>query len=172
MPMFARFDLKHSRPFRAAFAVVAVTAVLAGSAVATTPGAAAAATGAAQANASAPRRGGYVLERDREVAREEPGTHKGGVQTIGYSFFKDTPNLAMVFRKRALKPGSGIGYHEQKEDEIYYVLSGRGLMTIDGKEMEVGPGTAVLTRPGSSHGLKQVGTEDLVIMINYLQQPR
>ena len=118
------------------------------------------------------RLGGYVLQRDAEVAREEPGTHKGGGQTIGYSFFRDTPNLAMVFRKRALKPGSAIGYHEQHEDEIYYVLSGRGVMTIDGKEFEVGPGTAVLTRPGSSHGLKQVGAEDLVIMINYLQQPK
>jgi mannose-6-phosphate isomerase-like protein (cupin superfamily) len=116
--------------------------------------------------------GGYVLERDADVAREEPGTHKGGGQTIGYSFFKDTPKLGMVFRKRALKPGAAIGYHEQHEDEIYYVLSGRGIMTIDGKPIEVGPGTAVLTRPGSSHGLKQVGTEDLVIMINYLQTPK
>jgi len=116
--------------------------------------------------------GGYVLERDADVAREEPGTHKGGGQTIGYSFFKDTPKLGMVFRKRALKPGSAIGYHEQHEDEIYYVLSGRGIMTIDGKPIEVGPGTAVLTRPGSSHGIKQVGREDLVILINYLQQPK
>jgi len=115
---------------------------------------------------------GYVLERDAEVAKEEPGTHKGGGQTIGYSFFRNTPNLAMVFRKRALKPGSAIGYHEQHEDEIYYVLSGRGVMTIDAKTFEVGPGDAVLTRPGSSHGLKQTGREDLVIMINYLQQPR
>jgi mannose-6-phosphate isomerase-like protein (cupin superfamily) len=116
--------------------------------------------------------GGYVLERDADVAREEPGTHQGGGQTIGYSFFKDTPKLGMVFRKRALKPGSAIGYHEQHEDEIYYVLSGRGIMTIDGKPIEVGPGTAVLTRPGSSHGLEQVGTEDLVILINYLQQSK
>lgn len=116
--------------------------------------------------------GGYVLERDADVAREEPGTHKGGGQTIGYSFFDGTPKLRMVFRKRALKPGSAIGYHEQHEDEIYYVISGRGIMTIDGKPIEVGPGTAVLTRPGSSHGLKQVGSEDLVIMINYLQQPK
>jgi mannose-6-phosphate isomerase-like protein (cupin superfamily) len=116
--------------------------------------------------------GGYVLERDSEVAREEPGTHKGGGQTIGYSFFSKTPKLAMVFRKRALKPGSAIGYHEQQEDEIYYVLSGRGAMTIDGKSFDVGPGDAVLTRPGSSHGLKQTGKEDLVIMINYLQNPK
>ncbi len=116
--------------------------------------------------------GGYVLERDAEVALEEPGTHNGGGKTVGYSFFKKTPNLKLVFRKRALKPGSGIGYHPQKEDEIYYVLSGRGEMTIDGKRFEVGPGDAVLTRPGASHGLKQQGTEDLVIMINYEQPAR
>jgi mannose-6-phosphate isomerase-like protein (cupin superfamily) len=114
--------------------------------------------------------GGYVLERDADVATTEPGTHKGGGETIGYSFFRKTPRLGLVFRKRALKPGSGIGYHEQKEDEIYYVLSGRGTMTIDGKSFEVGPGTAVLTRPGSSHGLKQIGDENLVILINYEQK--
>ena len=114
-----------------------------------------------------PRAGGYVLERDSEIAKEEPGTHKGGGKTIGYSFFKDVPNLKLVFRKRALKPGSAIGYHEQKEDEIYYVLSGRGEMTIDGKAFDVRAGDAILTRPGSSHGLTQTGAEDLVIMINY-----
>jgi mannose-6-phosphate isomerase-like protein (cupin superfamily) len=117
-----------------------------------------------------PTPGGYILERDAEVAATEPGTHNGGGQTVGYSFFKKAPRLALVFRKRALKPGSGIGYHEQKEDEIYYVLSGRGTMTIDGKSFDVEPGTAVLTRPGSSHGLKQTGTQDLVIMINYEQK--
>ena len=111
--------------------------------------------------------GGYVLERDAQVQATEPGTHNGGGETIGYSFFAKVPKLALVFRKRALKPGSGIGYHEQKEDEVYYVLSGKGVMTLDDKPVDVGPGTAVLTRPGSSHGLKQVGNEDLVIMIAY-----
>jgi mannose-6-phosphate isomerase-like protein (cupin superfamily) len=112
-------------------------------------------------------RGGYILQRDSEIAKEEPGTHKGGGRTIGYSFFNEVPNLRLVVRKRALKPGSAIGYHEQKEDEIYYVLSGRGEMTIDDKTFEVRAGDAILTRPGSSHGLKQTGAEDLVIMINY-----
>ena len=116
--------------------------------------------------------GGYVLERDKDVARNEPGTHNGGGDTIGYSFFSKTPNVKLVFRKRAFKPGSAIGYHLQREDEIYYVLSGRGMMTVDGKAFEVGPGDAVLTRPGSSHGLKQIGKEDLVILINYEQAPK
>ena len=31
---------------------------------------------------------------------------------------------------------------------------------------------AILTRPGSSHGIKQTGKDDLVLMINYLQKPR
>jgi mannose-6-phosphate isomerase-like protein (cupin superfamily) len=123
-------------------------------------------------NATTADKGGYVLEHDKDVAKNEPGTHNGGGQTIGYSFFSKTPNLRLVFRKRAFKPGSAIGYHLQREDEIYYVLSGRGMMTIDGKEFEVGPGDAVLTRPGSSHGLKQTGKEDLVILINYEQAPK
>jgi len=118
-----------------------------------------------------PTPGGYILEKDADVSKTEPGTHNGGGETIGYSFFAKAPGLKLVFRKRALKPGSGIGYHEQKEDEIYYVLSGKGMMTIDGKSFEIGPGDAILTRPGSSHGLKQIGAENLVIMINYEQAP-
>jgi mannose-6-phosphate isomerase-like protein (cupin superfamily) len=114
-----------------------------------------------------PAPGGYIVEHDADVAVTEPGTHKGGGQTVGYSFFKNVPNLKLVFRKRALKPGSGIGLHEQGEDEIYYVLSGKGMMTLDGKTVEVTPGTAVLTRAGSTHSLKQTGDEDLVILINY-----
>jgi mannose-6-phosphate isomerase-like protein (cupin superfamily) len=119
-----------------------------------------------------PAPGGYVVETDAQVAKEEPGTHNGGGQTVGYSFFKDVPKLKLVFRKRALKPGSGIGLHEQKEDEIYYVLSGTGVMTLDGTPVTITPGTAVLTRPGSSHSLKQTGSEDLVVLINYEVEPK
>jgi mannose-6-phosphate isomerase-like protein (cupin superfamily) len=119
-----------------------------------------------------PGPGGYVIEHDADIAKNEPGTHNGGGQTVGYSFFKSVPNLELVFRKRALKPGSGIGLHEQKEDEIYYVLSGTGTMTLDGKTVNITPGTAVLTRPGSSHSLKQTGREDLVILINYGAAPK
>ena len=116
--------------------------------------------------------GGYVIEHEADLAKTEGGPHDGGGQSVAYSFFRATPKLSLVFRKRVLKLGAGIGYHEQKEDEIYYVLSGHGTMTIDDKPLDVGPGDAILTRPGSSHGLKQTGLEDLVIMINYEQVPK
>jgi len=122
---------------------------------------------AASAQEAAPKPGGVIVQHDAEVAAAEPGPHKGGGETIGHSFFRNVPGLKLVFRKRVLKPGAGIGHHVQGEDEIYYVLSGRGTMVLDGRTVEVGPGTAVLTRTGSSHSLKQVGTEDLVIIINY-----
>jgi mannose-6-phosphate isomerase-like protein (cupin superfamily) len=128
--------------------------------------------GWAQTSARDSKLGGYIIERDADVATPEPAPHNGGGQSVAYSFFKSTPRLTLVFRKRVLKPGAAIGYHEQKEDEIYYVLSGRGVMTLDGKAVDVGPGTAVLTRPGSSHGIKQAGTEDLVLLINYEQAPK
>ena len=114
-----------------------------------------------------PAPGGYVIEHDADIAKPEPGTHNGGGQTIGYSFFDKTPGMKFVFRKRALHPGAGVGPHEQKEDEVYYVLSGKGVMTVDDTKVDMTPGTAVLTRPGSSHSLKQMGSEDLVVLISY-----
>ena len=128
-----------------------------------------AATAALALQRSAATPGGYILERDADVGATEPGPHSGGGQTTAYSFFKKAPGLTLVFRKRAMKPGSAIGYHLQTEDEIYYILSGKGSMTIDNKSFDVGPGDAILTRTGSSHGLKQVGNENLVLMINYEQ---
>jgi mannose-6-phosphate isomerase-like protein (cupin superfamily) len=112
-------------------------------------------------------KGGFIVQHDAEIAKNEPGTHNGGGQTIGYSFFDKTPGMKFVFRKRALHQGAGVGPHEQHEDEVYYVLSGKGLMTVDDKPVDMTTGTAVLTRPGSSHSLKQVGSEDLVVLIAY-----
>ena len=55
----------------------------------------------AQSAPARPTPGGYVIEHDADVAQTEPGTHNGGGETVGYSFFAKTPNLSLVFRKRA-----------------------------------------------------------------------
>ncbi len=110
---------------------------------------------------------GYILEHEKDIAKQEAGTHNGGGNTIGYSFFANAKDLKLVFRKRVLKPGSAIGYHLQNEDEIYYIISGKGIMKMIDKTFPVQAGDAILTRPGSSHGLQQAGKEDLVIIINY-----
>ena len=110
---------------------------------------------------------GYILEHEKDIGAEQPGPHDGGGSTIGYSFFSKAENLHLVFRRRVLKPGSAIGYHLQKEDEIYYIVSGEGIMKMNSETFSVHAGDGILTRPGSSHGLKQTGKEDLVVIVNY-----
>ena len=110
---------------------------------------------------------GYIIEHEGEIKKEEPGSHNGGGLTTAYSFFSKVSDLKLVFRKRVLRPGSSIGYHLQKEDEIYYIADGKGELTMNGKKIPVKPGDAILTRGGNSHGLKPVGNDSLIVIINY-----
>jgi mannose-6-phosphate isomerase-like protein (cupin superfamily) len=110
---------------------------------------------------------GYILEREKEIAANEKGPHDGGGETIGYSFFSKINDFKLVFRKRTLKPGSSIGYHLQEKDEVYYIVSGEGEMTVNGKSFKVSAGDAILTRPGNSHGLKPSPNSELSLIINY-----
>ena len=109
----------------------------------------------------------YILEHEKDIAKEQPSPHNGAGMSTGYSFFANARGLKLTFRKRVLKPGSSIGYHLQKEDEIYYIDSGTGIMKINNDSFAVKAGDAILTRPGSSHGLQQTGSDELVVIINY-----
>ena len=93
-----------------------------------------------------PTPGGYVIEHDAEVAKTEPGTHNGGGQTVGIRFI-NVPKLGLVFRKRALKPGSGIGLHEQRRTSS--IRPQRHRHDDTGREdRERHPGYAISPRPG------------------------
>jgi mannose-6-phosphate isomerase-like protein (cupin superfamily) len=112
----------------------------------------------------------FVIEQDADVAVEQPGPHDGGGMTTGHSFFENVAGLEYDFKKRVLHPGSGIGPHEQTQDEIYYVLSGRGVYTMNDATIEVAPGMALLTRTGGTHAMRQVGDDDLVLIILYSRE--
>lgn len=106
-----------------------------------------------------------LVEHDADVAVRQGGPHEGLGESTGYVFFDSAEDLRFSFRKRVLHPGATIGPHPHNKDEVYYIISGKGLMTIDGVDFEVGPGDAMLTRVGSSHALVQQGDEDLVLIV-------
>ena len=110
---------------------------------------------------------GYILEHEKDIAIAEPGSHNGGGNSTAHKFFKAAANSKLQFTKRVLHPGSAIGYHLQKEEEIYYIASGTGEMQMNGETFTVQTGDAILTLAGSSHGLRQTGKDDLVVIINY-----
>ena len=123
-----------------------------------------------QSQRQTPKTEGYVIERDVDVAKNEPGPHDGGGPSTGYIFFEKVPDLKFSFRKRVLHKGAAIGYHLQKTDEVYYIIGGTGKMTINDHPFAVKRGDAILTRGGSSHGLVQKGMMDLTIIISYQKE--
>ncbi len=54
-------------------------------------------------------------------------------------------------------------YHE-KSEEIYFILKGKGIINIDGIEKEVEKGDVILIPPKSTHKIRRVGEEELVII--------
>lgn len=109
----------------------------------------------------------YILVHEKDIAKQQAGPHNGGGQTIAYPFFDGVEGFDIAFRKRTLKAGSSIGYHLQESDEVYYILEGTGEMQMNGDSFPVKAGDAILTRPGSNHGLKPSPGTDLTLLISY-----
>lgn len=64
-----------------------------------------------------------------------------------------------------LAPGQSTDPHyHPRTEEIYYVLSGTGLMRVGGAAAEVGPGDAVAIPPGAPHQIRNFGERPLVFL--------
>jgi mannose-6-phosphate isomerase-like protein (cupin superfamily) len=110
---------------------------------------------------------GFLVKHDSEVMRKEPGPHEGTGETTAYRYFDSLADAKVIFRKRALHPGASIGMHKLTHDEVYYVVSGRGELNVDGAKREMTPGTAAFMYERTSVGIRQLGKEDLVIIVVY-----
>ncbi len=72
-------------------------------------------------------------------------------------------NLSLA--EATLPPGTATVEHAHLQaEEIYYVLRGRGSMTLAGEQREVGPGDGILIPPGTRHRIRNVGEEPLVFL--------
>ncbi len=58
-----------------------------------------------------------------------------------------------------MKPGQEIPPHPSGTG-IFYIINGKGIMTIEGKELEVKAGTMIFVEEGESRGIK--ATEALI----------
>jgi len=106
-----------------------------------------------------------IKENDTDVAHVE-SIHDGSGKATIHEFFKGKHDLRVFVHNTILTEGATIGFHEHKDsEEIYYVISGKGLMRVDDEEREVGTGDAVLTKRGSSHGIKNVGNTNLRLVV-------
>lgn len=119
------------------------------------------------AEASRHVRNRLFVREDATVAKVEPAPHGNLGNSTAYRYFDDVKDARVIFRKRALHKGSGIGMHVLTHDEVYYIVSGRGRLRVDDREVKLGPNTAVFMHEGADVGIWQEGDEQLVVIVAY-----
>ena len=75
-----------------------------------------------------------------------------------------TPTEALTLGLAELAPGGWLGLHRHAPAEIYYVLEGRGIVTLDGVEHEVSAGSAVFIPGNVEHGSRNTGDAPLRVL--------
>lgn len=90
----------------------------------------------------------------------------GGTVKVKQLFDKEFDSGVLFFNESYIASGVELEPHTHKEDEeVYYILEGKGIMKIDDEERQVGPGDAILTKKGSTHNIKNVGKNVLRIVV-------
>ena len=108
-----------------------------------------------------------VVVEETAVMRDEPPPHGAIGMSTAWRISDGVPGRTMEFRKRSLHPGAAIGAHVIGHDEVYYVLSGEGVVVSDGQEARLAAGMAAYLYTGASVGIRQTGAEPLVLIISY-----
>ena len=62
-----------------------------------------------------------------------------------------TPSAELTMGIAEILPGATLGRHRHAHAETYYVTGGKGRVTIDGVESEIGPGAAIYIPPDAEH---------------------
>ena len=68
-------------------------------------------------------------------------------------------------KRIVVRPGKRLSYQRHaRRSEHWFVVSGRGRVTLDGVSLEVGPGDSVDVPMGTPHRIEGVGDADLVFV--------
>lgn len=108
-----------------------------------------------------------VIIDEKSVIRTEPPPHGNIGMSTAYRISDAAPNRNFEFRKRTLHKNSAIGLHVINHDEIYYVVSGSGIVQSDNDTQPLSAGMSAYLYEGANVGIKQIGDEPLTIIIAY-----
>lgn len=100
---------------------------------------------------------------DREVLETTYLAHGGAIaqMILDRRVLREIGFLAIA----SLTRGKTIETHTDPMEEIYFVLSGEGEMSVDEETKHVRPGDATWIPAGSAHSLSNSSEEDLLILV-------
>ena len=108
----------------------------------------------------------------REEEMQDIVAH-GGLGLIRWKrFFESRLNSNINFIDRAiLPPNSSIGHHLHRDsEEIYFILSGHGEMSLGNSNFTVHP-YDIIINPGTFHGLTNNSDSDIEIFVVEIKLP-
>ena len=113
-----------------------------------------------------------VVIDEADTVREEPPPHGAIGMSTAYRISDAAPApRTMEFRRRILHKHAAIGDHPIAHDEVYYVLSGEGEVSSDGKRARLRAGMTAYLYTGAVVGIRQLGEEPLSLIIAYPNPP-
>lgn len=77
---------------------------------------------------------------------------------------KHPVNLRYSLAHAIVEPGETSIPHALKTSEVYYLISGKGMMTIDAETRAVGPGDCIYIPPNGRQFIHNPGPEPLVFL--------
>ncbi len=109
-----------------------------------------------------------MLKKSKEIAPRISQNLRGGtgeVYTYDFLTKEESGDKGRLFGKMVLPKGASIGMHRHEgEYEIYYVISGTGVVNDGSIDYVIEPGDMYLCEDGKEHLLYNSGSEDLVII--------
>ena len=73
---------------------------------------------------------------------------------------------ACSLAEEILPPGRAVIPHRHRQiEEIYYIVSGNGVMTVGGERREVGPGDAIYIPRETRHTLENTGDAPIRLLL-------
>ncbi|MFC1606963.1 cupin domain-containing protein [Candidatus Latescibacterota bacterium] len=105
---------------------------------------------------------------DRRLLRPAYNSHRGKGKSLFRRMWRtETFKTNWEFLDHCfLMPGSSVGLHQHNViEEVYYIVSGKGRMTVNDHTFDVGPGDAVPCTQNDSHGLWNNGRDDIEFIV-------
>lgn len=108
-----------------------------------------------------------MVRREKDMQVEVREQMRGGEGSVRLCHLEKEllPENGRLFAKLTLGPGCSIGAHEHVgEAEMFYFVSGEGIVTDDGARIPVKAGDAMTTTSGHAHSVENAGPQDLVLI--------
>lgn len=116
-----------------------------------------------------------MIRNDGTYPQETRENMRGGNGSVLIEYLCTKEELKSATRlcaRLTLEPGCSIGFHvHDDEEEIFYILSGKGTVNDAGTDRTIQAGDTILTGNGAGHAIAAAENSTLVLLAMIVKFP-